>query len=76
MSGLLTSLFQLLFFSLRSELERKDAEMRYQLIEQERKLRKDLAESFAKKLAEKERDYQLSLKRETDLLQRMFDLKV
>ncbi|XP_017467179.1 PREDICTED: kinesin-like protein subito [Rhagoletis zephyria] len=61
---------------LRSELERKDAEMRLMLIEQERQLRKDLVESFEKKLAEKERDYQLSLKRETELLQRMFDLKL
>ncbi|XP_067632532.1 kinesin-like protein subito [Eurosta solidaginis] len=61
---------------LRSEVERLKSEMQYRLLEQERVLRKELVESFEKKLAEKQKDHEQSLKRERQMLQRMHDLKL
>ncbi|XP_054739331.1 kinesin-like protein subito [Anastrepha obliqua] len=61
---------------LRSEVERLNSELHYRLIEQERNLRKELVESFQKKLAEKERDHEQSLKQERELQQRLHDLKI
>lgn len=50
--------------------------MQYRLLEQERILRKELVESFEKKLAEKQKDHEQTLKRELQMQHRMHDLKV
>ncbi|XP_039957422.1 kinesin-like protein subito [Bactrocera neohumeralis] len=61
---------------LRSEVERLQSEMQYRLLEQERILRKELVESFEKKLEEKQKDHEQSLKHELQMQQRLHDLKI
>uniref|UniRef100_W8BZL4 Kinesin-like protein subito n=1 Tax=Ceratitis capitata TaxID=7213 RepID=W8BZL4_CERCA len=61
---------------LRSEVERLTSEMQYRLLEQERLLRQELVGSFEQKLAEKQKDYELTLKRELQIQQRIHDTQI
>lgn len=72
----LINIFLNIAHSLRSEVERLQSEMQYRLLEQERILRKELVESFEKKLEEKEKDHEQTLKHELQMQQRLHDLKV